>query len=165
MNRTIDWKSGAELVGIVAIVASIIFLALQIKQSQIIAENERGYSSIETRLALNSAIMDHAAVWIAGNAGQELQGIDATVYAQLIENLNWFYFSAWQSAGELDLIRYREIVTTDFAGLLHDNPGALQAWRKYLSDREKTRRSFIAGYDKHPYVEAIEAKLAKMSEQ
>lgn len=164
MNKTVDWKTVAELVGIAAIVASILFLAVQIQQSQEIAESERGYSSLENRMALSLAIADHAAIWNAGNAGQELDEVEATVYANLIESLHWVHWSAWRSADKYELITTREIVATDFAGFLHWNPGALHEWRRYLSLREPMRKSLVAGYERNQFQDAVEQKLVEMAD-
>lgn len=78
VNKNVDWKTAAELVGIAAIVASILFRAAQIRQSQQIAENERAYSLLANRLALSLAIADHAAICDAANAGRELDEVEAT---------------------------------------------------------------------------------------
>ena len=158
-----NWKEIAELVGIAAIVASIVFLAMQIRQSQDIAVNERSYLSLESRLELNLAITDHARIWNAGNAGDDLDDVERTVYGKLIENQHWVSWSGWRSADQYDLNTARDLAIADFAAFLHKNPGALDTWREYLSNREPVRHALVSSYDENQFQRAVEDKLAELA--
>lgn len=82
----------AELVGIVAIVASLIFVGLEMRQSQKIAlaEIEAAYASASIEMA--SLISDNSEVWAIGIADEELDDSDAAVFESIIVALsdrNW----------------------------------------------------------------------------
>ena len=82
------WKDMVEAVGIIAIVASLYFVGQQIQQSQTIAGNETSMQSLESTIAANSEINQHAEVWVRGLAGEELSGVDAMIFENLLVNIN-----------------------------------------------------------------------------
>ena len=57
MNRT-DWKDFAELVGIAAIVASLIFVGLEMRQQQVLARADLGSQSFEYMRSIRQAFAD-----------------------------------------------------------------------------------------------------------
>ena len=67
---TPNWKGTAEFVGVIAIVGSLIFVGLQIKQEQEIALAEINLSLLASGIELNIAIGENAEVWAIGNAGK-----------------------------------------------------------------------------------------------
>lgn len=71
-----NWKDIAELVGISAIVASLVFVGMQLEQSQRLAFADSvlamGANGIEER----SLQAEHIDIWLKGNAGDELNAND-----------------------------------------------------------------------------------------
>ena len=59
MNKT-DWKDVAELIGIAAIVASLVFVGLQLRQEQVIARTELASVSAEIKNQINYKISEPA---------------------------------------------------------------------------------------------------------
>jgi len=57
VNRT-EWKSYAELIGIVAIVASLVFVGLQIRQDQVIARSELTSDSFQLMIELEQMLVE-----------------------------------------------------------------------------------------------------------
>jgi len=53
-----DWKSYAELIGIVAIVASLVFVGMQIRQDQVIARSELTSDSFQLMIGLDQNLID-----------------------------------------------------------------------------------------------------------
>ena len=77
--RTTNWKDIAELVGIAAIVASLIFVGLQMKQTQALALAEaEGTQQTLDNSALD-AINQYAKIWSKGVSGVELNESEAIV--------------------------------------------------------------------------------------
>ena len=70
--KSLSWKSLAELIGMAAIVGSLIFVGLQIRQEQVIALSELNLSLLASQIELNNSISDNADIWVRGNAGEEL---------------------------------------------------------------------------------------------
>jgi hypothetical protein len=67
-----SWTEIAQLFGIVAIVASLVFVGLQLKQSEQLGYSEIVANMNDRRAALNELITDHAEVWHQACLGDEL---------------------------------------------------------------------------------------------
>ena len=57
MNNA-GWKGAAELIGIAAIVASLVFVGFQIRQDRILARSELGSGTSEMVVAINDAMAE-----------------------------------------------------------------------------------------------------------
>jgi len=158
MKKT-DWKDIAELVGITAIVVSLVFVALQLRQSQEIAIAELRQARQAANVELNSLIASHSDVWFRGSSGEELDDGDRTIYRRLIEALHWSYWTTWSRNAQFDLDAPSRITTADFAGLLHRNPGAQAAWEDYVETREAVRKKAFPDYGQNRFIAAVRADL------
>lgn len=69
----------AELVGIVAIVASLVFVGLRLRQSQEIALADLKASFASASIEIASLIADNSEVWAKGIAGEVLDESDDSV--------------------------------------------------------------------------------------
>ena len=58
-----NWKVTAEFVGILAIVASLMFLALEVRQSRQIGSFEIAASQVEVQNQLRELLLAHAGTW------------------------------------------------------------------------------------------------------
>lgn len=56
--KEIHWKDIAELIGIAAIVASLVFVGVQLRQEQLIARTEMASVSAEIKLQINDKISE-----------------------------------------------------------------------------------------------------------
>jgi len=142
--RLETWKDVAELVGIAALVASIVFLAVQVQQSRTIAIAETNTAGMANWQDRFFAINEHSDIWVRGAAGEDLNTADAAVFNNLVRTYGTGYFMDWyrlkslgQDAGA-DLLRY------DFVAFLYENPGARTI---YESQHEKTQyfRQMLGG--------------------
>ena len=101
-----NWKATAEFVGILAIVASLVFLAFEVRQSRQIGSDQISASIVETQNQLREMLLDHADVWSRGCAGQELSDSEKTKYAQLfrgyVVGLYWGWVASKDSIVEID---------------------------------------------------------------
>ncbi len=120
-----------EFVGAFAVVATLIYLALQIRhntkamqQSQNIAIGEAYAVTGGTRVNANQALIDNADVWIKGNSGQELDTKESLVFRTLFENEATWFFTAYLEAVSTRSSAEAVYLIKDFANLLHQNPGA-----------------------------------------
>ena len=97
MNKT-NWKDIAELIGISAIVASLVFVGFQLKQSQDIAIADGLISIMFASIEINDQLNEHADIWIKGSAGEELTENESFIFNNLVFNLNEKYFFTNQAA-------------------------------------------------------------------
>jgi len=130
----------AELVGIVAIVASLIFVGLQLQQSQQIAlaDLEASYSSASIEIA--SLISDNSEVWAKGIVGEELNESEAAVFESIIAALSDRNWSVQQQMRLLNGDEAADSQVHGFAAFLHQRPGARRVWvareARLKADRE-----------------------------
>ena len=161
----IEWKVLAESIGMMAIVLSLIFVGLQLKQSQLIAQNEIENQYLQNRIEANGQINDHVNIWIRGLAAEELSVDDATIFVNLLNNVNDITFFTAFNHFALGSIADARITINDFAIFLHRNPGARRAWEaresRLLEGREIIESELIAETTKldFPYVEWVKQDL------
>jgi hypothetical protein len=128
----------AELAGITAIIASLIFVGMQIRQAQVIARAEVAMSILAAEVQIRNEMNERADIWNRGSAGEELSVDDRLIFNHLVQNLeSQSYWSYTQWLG-LDA-RYPDIAIHIFAQVLHQNPGALAEYREL---RERNRKYY-----------------------
>ena len=89
MTKSFDWKSIAEFVGIAAIVASLIFVGLQLRQDRQLALAENAADFDDTMIEYANVIRENREVWLRGLDGAELSPQDQVIFESL-------GFAVWQ---------------------------------------------------------------------
>ena len=162
--KSINWKEAAELTGIFAIVASLIFVALQLRQEEELLQSEMRAAMVANRVSINELIIENADVWVRGNNGDELDPAESVIHARLVHNENHFMFHLRQTFLVVEPQSAEQIVA-QFAGFLADNPGAYQAW----IDRERRLNFYRTTIDPtetvtSDWIDDIESRIAIISE-
>ena len=155
-----NWRETAELVGIFAILASLIFVVLQLRQEQILTHTELRMSNVANKFAINSAIIENAEIWVKGNEGQELSPVEMAVYRRLVNNINDYLFEYHLTLPLIDPGTEEQVLGL-LAGFLYDNPGAYAVWL----DRERRINFYRTSIDPSEtitteWVDAIESRMA-----
>jgi hypothetical protein len=136
VTKNFDWKSIAEFVGIAAIVASLIFVGLQLRQDRQLALAENAADFDDTMIEYANVIRENREVWLRGLDGAELSPQDQVVFESL-------GFAVWQKfSGLYDRDRYLyqasgTSVARQLAGEMHIFPGL----RRYVLSRCRHRES------------------------
>ena len=86
MNK-MTWKEKTEFVGIAAIVASLLFVGLQMRQAGAIANAELQNEMIAARTARSDLFAQHAEVLHKANSGGELTGAEVIILDSLVSTL------------------------------------------------------------------------------
>ena len=123
-----DWKGIAEMIGITAIVASLIFVGLQMKQSQDIANAERSMLRAAILVEVNNAINEYANIWASGNSGEELNEIESVIFQNLVLSHQTFHQSAYQAARGLGNKNAEQANLVIYSSFLQKNSGARLVW-------------------------------------
>lgn len=160
--RAIRPKDVVETVGIISIVASLIFLAIQVKQAQEVALSETDAAMLENGLQLKSLVMEHADIWRRGRAGELLPEPEATVFQKLVEAHGDGAFMNYQQAARLGESDVAAVVLHDFSAFLHMNPGARREWLVREEALIASRRQLVSGEDFSFWRESILEDLAKL---
>ena len=156
-----NWKDSAELIGITAIVASLIFVGLQMRQAEVIARSEMNASILANRIEMHAAIIEHPDIWERGNKGEKLEEDEAAIFSRQVIIVNdEAYFSVQQSIiwGRPETA---EADAAIFAAYLHENPGARRIWRA-REDRLKYYRGQAVPDEQvtSDWIQRIESNLA-----
>jgi hypothetical protein len=132
--KTTDWKSTAELIGIAAIVASLIFVGLQMRQEQEIAQAQAIGDFIATGVEFRIAMTEHAGVLVKGNSGEQLDATETKILRSLVaaeEDRVFLQILIDQTLGSS--LNTAELI---FASFLYRNPAAREAWLQIADDME-----------------------------
>lgn len=140
--KSISWKAIAEFLGATAIVASLIFVGLQLRQEQRVASIEAGFNLVESFYEQRNGTIENAAIWVKGNAGvEELSSTEAVIYEALIQK-EWAH-AYWTSYAMRQLGIELNVGVHDFAGFLHRNPGARRIWGDLMAIEQEYRSKLI----------------------
>ena len=80
-----NWKHAVELVGIGAIVASLIFVGLQIRQEQDIAVAQLLMEATARGVELSQLMSENREAWEKGLRGEELSDLDYATFASIAD--------------------------------------------------------------------------------
>jgi len=131
--KTSNWRDIAELIGIAAIVASLVFVGVQLQQEQRIALSQIGQADEASSTQLDLAVADNADIWLKSNSGQELTQEEKLKLDRLV--------AAMYRRARIEAVMRRTLgqiggsPIVDFAAELYENPGARASWEE-LAKRE-----------------------------
>jgi len=134
MKKT-DWKDIAELVGIAAIVASLIFVGVQVQQDRQIAQAQAAADMLENGLESRANINQFAHVLVKGNSGAQLDQTESMILRNIVQNEeDRVFLHIWReqvTGGTLS--NTPELI---FARFLYQNPAARNMWLQIAVDME-----------------------------
>ncbi len=157
--KSVNWKDAAESVGMAAIVASLIFVGLQMRQAQDIAWAESGWNVVLSEIEVQRPIYEFPDIWAKGNAGEELNPSEAVIYRALVRDLNSLAFWKYQNATTLDDKFGIDVAPQDMAGFLYENPGARREWESLRDEFRRYREPHLSGQYSNLFENAIRADL------
>ncbi len=151
-----DWM---QVLGMFAIVASLIFVGLQMKQSRDIARGEGAIANGANSIEVNNAFGAHAEVWIKGRAGGELDEVEGEIFRSLVQNVSDLNFFNWRRVGLLGDDYAEDTIVLNMSRFLIENPGARQVWDDNQTafrrmDKLTLNREFSDGW-----FDAVQARL------
>ncbi len=124
-------KSVFEILGIVAVVISLLLLRQEIVQNQVLAEINYEMTITQNRIIANQTIAEHSDIWVRGCANDSLSIEEMVIFKAMIDDRNTLaFYNAIKGTRLYDTIM-ASIELADFAGFLHENPGARKVWKQY----------------------------------
>ena len=142
--KNTDWKSIAELIGIAAIVASLIFVGMQMRQEQEIAIVEALSLRVVTSAEVANLISSNRAAWVKAANGEKLSDLDEAVVESILDIVENHYINLF--------VRYARIgpfspnsAVRDFAFGLYQYPvlrAIYERKRAYDRRRDETFSEF-----------------------
>ena len=160
MDR-VNWRSIIELTGAISIVSSLIFVGLELRQTQSAIANERTISRTELANDVRSEINQYLDVWLKGNSDEELTELESQLYKNLLDS-RWAAVDATGFTGVAlgnDISGNPGIV--GFSAFLYRNPGARAAWLKSIAQNVEQRK-LITGQSEYisPTISIVMDQLA-----
>lgn len=160
--KSLNRKAIAELVGFVAIVASLVFVGLELRQAQRIAIAEGWSSNFATRIEVANSIKEDMVIWKKGALGDELNEEESAVFAILLNELNDNYFQGYLLTQLIEGQSAAEFNAHEFARFLYHSPGARKIWQERVEYIDNNRRLLNKNFSPEPYQEVIRAALLKL---
>jgi hypothetical protein len=127
--KSTNWKDIAELIGIAAIVVSLVFVGIQLRQEQEIAIVETRGDSTAAMTGFADILKGNGDIWIKGLDGSPMTDGERVEFLALVEVVESQLFTQW--------IRRSRIGPTSPDGLargyayaLYSHPGLRLAWEK-----------------------------------
>jgi len=117
-------KDIVELVGAAAILASLVFVGVQLQQSQNIAVAEGFATIFATQIEVGNGIKEHVNIWRRGTSDSELTEDEAAIFAIMVNQVNESKVMAYLYRGEIEGYEAAEFQVKEFAAFLYQNPGA-----------------------------------------
>ncbi len=159
-------KDILELVGIAAIVASLAFVGMQLRQSQNIAIAE-GYAwFFSTRIEVGNSIKEHVDIWRRGTSGGDLTVEESAIFAILVNQVNEYSVMSYLISAEIEGDEAAEFSVINFASFLYQNPGARRVWANRESNLIRYRRLLIdGGAYSSSWSERVNKQLARLDQE
>ncbi len=127
-----NWKEIAEFIGISAIVASLIFVGVQLRQDQKIALAEVWAASESSAAVIDIAISENADIWMKSNNGETLSESESQIISRLVATL---YRRARNQANMRRVLgSYGTAALRDFAIELYENPCVRRIWEAQINN-------------------------------
>jgi len=155
-----DWM---QVVGIFAVVASLIFVGLQMQQDRVLATVEALSSRSDTILELTDMISTNRELWVSALNGDELSEADQATFQAMAESVESYFVSLW--------VRFRKIggqggtsqdPVANYSFALYSHKGLRQVWDRQLEYWRARDTAFNAAEGGSGFRNLISASLAQL---
>jgi hypothetical protein len=158
-----DYNRWLTLLANVAVFASIMFLAIEIRQNQTAIEESNRLNVLEARsleieqfndwrsLLIEDAEL--ARIWDGAMNGQTLQGIDQARFFNLCNNLVWISAGSFERSKALGRLDAANATTSIRAAMIDSSPAFRECWFAL--------RDMLVEYGVGDYVNEVESRLGR----
>ena len=111
------------MVGVAAIVASLVFVGVQLQQDRQLNNVATFGSVVESSIALSMLVQSHSELWIRGLDGEELPDSEEAIFISMVRAVESHYtnlYVRWESSGSD--IRTPESLDQNFAAYIYMYP-------------------------------------------
>ncbi len=160
--KSASWKSIAEFTGITAIVASLIFVGLELRQSQKIAYDAAAKAEGELIIGVQAIVSQNPDIWLRGCRGEELNDVEHLLFTQVFHAFDTLYFFRYVSTstgvGSATVVASVHTMALN----IHRNPGFRKTWeaRHEWRPRDTASSNLLIRY--RDLVNARVTELAKL---
>jgi hypothetical protein len=156
------WKDIAEILGIAAIVASLIFVGLQIQQDREIAELESYIDSASQITELNQLIAENKEIWVKGLDGEDLGKEEEAVFQSIYRTLWVRKIAQWNRSRRLTNTGNVDSIVQGFAHNVYLYPGLRRVYDEGTKNLESVRAAFGRDSGDASFLAVTSAALAHL---
>ena len=157
-----NWRGFGEIIGVTAIVGSLFFVGLQLRQSQDIVLSEMDVSLNANYIELTSSIADNVDIWVKGNTGSELDNSELAIYSRLIGGVHGRAQTSWRRNMRFGREVVAAVNSANFAHFLHLNSGAKRFWLSDIEIEQDIGRILGIGASGSPFSRAVREDLERL---
>jgi hypothetical protein len=158
-DKVNDWL---QIVGMFGIIASLIFVGVQVRQTQAIGEGESAIQFFGATVAGRQLFIDNIDVWIKGCAGEEMSVAEEAQFAHMFRGYALGSYFAWMSARHNILELDPKDVVYPFAANVHRYPGFARFQLTWL---EWAERGMNFGLESgREFSNAVKSRVAELQE-
>ena len=158
-----DWM---QVVGIFALVASLVFVGLQMRQARDVAISAGNLANAANKIERNNVIIENPDVWVRGSSGEDLDQNDEAVFRNIVRNAIDVAFFEVVRTRRLGANDIADSIIADFSAFLFKNPGARRIWMEEEQDTQEYRTLLVPNQNRGHiiFVETVKSNLAKMDQ-
>jgi hypothetical protein len=161
--KSINWRAIAEFIGISAIVGSLIFVGLQIRQEQNVAVSQVFQTTLAAEVEIHIAMAEHADILAKARDAHDLSESEKIIIQELVEMWSTRAFFEFVSGARIDGGDWSGPINA-FTFFLYDNPGVQQLWSEKLLRKERVYNHFNEGEAYLQFNNRVRQKLADLQE-
>jgi hypothetical protein len=156
--KSLQWRDVADLVGVTAIVASLVFVGLQLKQDRKLGMADITSARTESAVALTQLVIENRELWIRGLNGEELSTVEEMTFFAIAETIETYLFEEWSNLGQIGDGEFADTVLKDYAYQIYAYPGLRRIWEDD-GERLRTQESMNLG---NAFRTAVDEELVEL---
>ena len=130
-------KGTIEAVGLLSVVASLVFVGLEIRQSGQAANDASMASDASIVAEIESLVLSYPDVWRRGCEGDDLEPTEALIYSHIHHAYTFQYFLRWaRDIKGLDAVAAADLSIDNLAMNIYRNPGFAREWNAHGASRQ-----------------------------
>jgi len=127
-NVNISGKQAIEILGVMAVVASLLFVAYELRLARSVAESQYISETSNLTNSFNDMIISNSDIWVRGCLGEELNSNESLIFNYLAHSFINHEFARWSRGEAFTGNAIRGV--TPVARNLYNFPGIKEACRK-----------------------------------
>jgi hypothetical protein len=161
--KNTNWKDTAELLGIVAIVLSLVFVGVQLRLDRDVSIVDARGALTDRVINLTELISSREDVWKRGLDNEELSPMEEIQFIAMADAVRSHFFTQWVRWGRIGPVD-PDIAPKSYAYALYAHPGlrrAMESDMQFRQDRESAFGSVSQGSGFDPLVDGFLLELEK----
>jgi hypothetical protein len=160
MKKSIGWKEIVEALGVLALVASLVFVGYQLQQDRKLAATQVVVENNSATFDLFATMSDNRDIWHRGLQGKELSNEDQVAFKAIASAIYQRHLNKYMVQGLLDFKDQQDLVVQQYAFDLFLYP-SLRYWFVQEGQLVNARNDF---FDR-PTSRGFRARVAEALEQ